>query len=295
MFKKLKGKVKLFRDLLKYFKSPGSMIIHTHKEIESNEAISNWCFFVQGPIPLLKKDELKQLRRAYPKSQIILSTWHEDNIDRSFFNGLNITLVLNHKPRFSGIMNSNYQLVQIKKGLQLIDCKKTDFVVKLRIDVMPRYPHLLVPYFEKLEQNYPNRIWGADINTKIDLPFSLSDICMWSKTENFINYWGAADLVSCDINPKQYIAESKGFTDLDFMAKFMPAEAHYCYSWKVAKNCSSVPFSSEAWNESLKKEIGVFSSLHIGLYFNKYSHFHTVYTQEKMKYLGFEEWLCLQY
>lgn len=295
MHKNLKTRVKLLRDLLTYYRSPGAIIINAQSKVEPVEATSKWCFFIQGPVSLLKKHELEQLRRAYPESQIVFSTWYEENVEKEFFDRLSISLILNKKPQFSGIMNSNYQLVQINNGLKLLDREEIDYIVKLRIDALPRYPHQMVPYFKKLDQSYPNRIWGADINTKIDIPFSLSDICMWSNTDNFYNYWEAPELTSCDISPKQYIKDSKGFTDSNFIAEFKPAEAHYCFSWMLAKSNSAIPFSLKAWKEALSKEVGVFNSLHIGLYFNKYSHLHSVYGQKEMKYLGFEHWLCLQY
>lgn len=286
---------KLIRDLIKYSRSPGAVVSYVPKTIIEDLIEDQWCFIIQGPLELMSKSDIESLRLAYPRCQIILTTWNVKKNYHDYFTKHGIDVLLNTKPEHTGVMNSNLQLVQMKKAIKHIDESRIKYVVKLRIDAMPKFPHSLVPYFNKLDRQFPNRVWGVDINTKSALPFSLSDICMWSNIENFKNYWSSPELVATDINPSTYIEKSDTFKDISYVEMFKPAEAHFCYSYLSAKSKDTVSFDVQSWNKSLQREFGVFSSLYIGLYFNKYSHFHTVYSRKNDDYLGFEDWLCRQY
>jgi len=292
---KIKHWGKLIRDLIQYSRSPGAVVSYVPKTISEDLIEDRWCFIIQGPLDLMNKRDIESLRLAYPRCRIILTTWYSKKNYHAYFTDLSIDVLFNTKPVNTGVMNSNLQLIQMKKAIKHIDDSKIKYVVKLRIDAMPKFPHRLVPYFKKLERQFPNRVWGVDINTKSTLPFSLSDICIWSNIENFKSYWISPELVSTNINPSTYIEKSDAFKDMQYIEMFKPAEAHFCHSYLSSKSKDDVSFSLQSWNKSLQKEFGVFSSLYIGLYFNKYSHFHTVYSRNTDDYLGFEDWLCRQY
>ena len=119
--------------------------IFSNNNMISDELIS---FVVQGPI--IKKGEnttkevLKSIKLHFPKSEIVLSTWENEDINDLLYDKLVLSQLPNSIVLFTGHQcNVNRQIVSAVRGIE-ISTKK--YVVKTRTDTLFENNNLLEKY-----------------------------------------------------------------------------------------------------------------------------------------------------
>ena len=166
-----------------------------NKNTEKNNG--DVAIIIQGPIVYEKNFTLETIKtylKNFPGSHIVLSTWTGQDIKD--FKKLKIDLILNEKPKNSGISNINYQIVSTYNGI--IEAKKNNvtYVLKTRTD-QRIYSEKALDYFKDILRIFPletgkiprGRIITTDINTFRFRPYSISDMTLFGFYEDMFNYW----------------------------------------------------------------------------------------------------------
>ncbi|TRZ53059.1 hypothetical protein D4R99_01500 [bacterium] len=152
---------------------------------------------IQGPIIKEKQftfETVKIYKKLFPSAHIILSTWEDEDVKE--FETLDIDILLNKKPKNSGISHINYQIVSTKNGINT--AKKHGFVYSLKTRTDQRiYNVKALSYCKNLIKTFPienskilkGRIIGISTNTFKYRPYSISDMFLFGFTEDMEQYW----------------------------------------------------------------------------------------------------------
>lgn len=156
---------------------------------------------IQGPI--IEKDNftiesIKLYRKLYPKSLIILSTWVDSNPkDINKLRSLDVEVLLNDKPNFSGESNINFQIVSSKAGIIKAKTLGAEYVMKTRTDQRMYSPNVdqflfnIINLFP-LNPGIPvqkKRIIGISMNTFQFRMYGLSDMFMYGHIDDMLLFW----------------------------------------------------------------------------------------------------------
>jgi len=152
---------------------------------------------------------LKHYRRLFPKSFMVLSTWSGGLLPaiRDQASALDIHCVESQCPQISGIMNVNKQIVSTARGINaLLRLSAPTLVMKVRTDYFPWRPDKAVSCLLTQEGllGGAGRLWGLDINTRLDLPFSVADMFQLGRTEVMKTFWTEEPLYPKDISVNQF-------------------------------------------------------------------------------------------
>lgn len=157
-------------------------------------------FVLQGPVvPGNSARVLFVLRRLYPASTIVVSTWKGAAPDLVAALRHNCDqLVLSSPPAHAGGSNRNLQVVSTLAGLRQAQALGVETVVKMRLDTGLLAPHLF-ELFRVLTATYDDarlsglgqrrRIFVNQTYTKKYIPYHVSDILMLGTTDDLIRYW----------------------------------------------------------------------------------------------------------
>ncbi|MBY5947412.1 WavE lipopolysaccharide synthesis family protein [Photobacterium rosenbergii] len=160
-------------------------------------------FVVQGPVRPETDHCLNSIRKYFPKSKIILSTWENELIDNLIFD----ELIMSKDPGSMDITihneivakeNTNRQIISTLSGLNKV---KSEYCVKLRSDNIITSKNFLSLFFEA--QNYSrdakysfleNRVLVSSVNTVdprsfIGFVYQVSDWFFFGKTRDVLNFW----------------------------------------------------------------------------------------------------------
>ena len=163
-----------------------------------NEA---YAIIMQGPV--ITKDNftletLSLYRHVYPGIQIILSTWHID--DLTFIGKLDklrIRLIENEKPGIAGAFNINLQITTTANALKTLDPDCTRFVLKTRTDQrcckavdFLGYLHFLQTYFPlRIETAIEQRLVIISLDTLQKRLYGITDMFMFGTLSDMKKYW----------------------------------------------------------------------------------------------------------
>lgn len=234
-------------------------------------------FVFQGPI--IFESELYQgladYRRIFPNSQIILSTWNKVDVDVEYLQSLQIDSVFPLQPANTGILGVNRQIVGVGAA---IDCihqwrrKSGTTVFKLRTDYFPRKPCDLYWLLKSLEGIFGNhRIWGVDINTKRNIPFSFADIMNCGSYENMRMYWASDVLNGSNIGRTVFLSATEHGQSIDKVVEYGTPETFLMLRYLKRRGFSLDFNSLSDYHYMLAKELGILDADQIGLAFDKYS------------------------
>ncbi len=234
-----------------------------NKRIDSN----NISIIVQGPIIKDVTEKcLKQTRKVFKNSQIILSTWIGENTEGLIYD----ELILSNEPlkaRFNKkddkeVNHTNFQLVSIQNALPKI---KGKYCLKLRTDAYVKSSSFLkqwdkYPNFNKNYKFFKHRILIPSVYSReafdltgIPMPFHPSDIFMFGLSEDIIDYFAKTNLMTEDElgNWKYLHPEKAPFSQLTYR---YCAEQYYCYNW-AKRHLTEIVFDD--WSDWSNENINI--------------------------------------
>lgn len=244
------------------------------------EIFDSTCIGVvfQGPVV----DEYKLLaglthyRKLLPDSCIVLSTW-ENNIKSNLMQELKrikVSYIESKPPSINGIMNVNRQIVSTAAGIKILQNQvKPDFIIKTRTDYFPWRPDRAIQQIKTLSRFLieSDRIWGIDFNTRMDLPFSFSDILQIGPANLMRDYWRTDGLYPADVSTKQFLKLTDQQRDIEAILRLQPAEIFLARRYLVGRGCTYDFSSLKDYHDALVHWFGILDSHHIELAFGKYS------------------------
>ena len=169
-----------------------------NKKCKNNNS-DNIVIIFQGNINYINKLLLgiKYYRDSFPNAIIILSTWEGELRDSHESIANYCEIVYSKIPEEKGLLGVNMQIIGMRAAFkQIYDMRiKNPLVVKIRTDFFPFEPIKMIQYIESMEIFIgENRLWGVDIGTKKNIPFSFSDMIMIGRYEKMIEYWSECPL-----------------------------------------------------------------------------------------------------
>jgi hypothetical protein len=156
-------------------------------------------FVIQGPLGKYINKSVFSIRKYYPKSSIIISTWENENFD-NVANCNDIEFVVSKDPgavsdhvNGSKKDNVNRQIISTSAGLKLV---KTKYTVKTRPDIVFKNS-ALIKYYNKHSQKqiklFSESILVPNYNVKnpdlISIIFHPSDLLILGPTIDIKNYF----------------------------------------------------------------------------------------------------------
>ena len=193
---------KISSNFITYHKRP----INTINIIAENRVLNTLpqhAIVIQGPI-IESKDftyqTIKLYKRNYPKIYIILSTWDDqNNTILNKIKELDVYVIKNKKPKFSGVSNINLQIKSSKEGILLAKHLGADYVLKTRTD-QRFYEANVDTYFFNLLLTFPlfnitnaqkSRIISMNLNSFKDRIYGITDMLNYGYIDDMLNFWTA--------------------------------------------------------------------------------------------------------
>jgi hypothetical protein len=259
----------------------------------------------QGPIIDVEKlkEGLTHYRRLLPASTIAISTWegaiHSDL--RSFARHLGVSCVESSPPLVGGIMNVNRQIVSTSNGINsLLIESSPELILKARTDYFPWRPDKAIRQKQTFTRllGGRDRIWGIDFNTRLDLPFSFSDIFQLGSAESMKTYWCGDTLYPNDISVEQFFKLTRHQQDTAEVLRLQPAEIFLARRYLIRRGATFDFHSSNDYKRALAEWFGILDSQHIELAFGKYSLAVPGYepmppTDKRKYYVKNQDWLAM--
>lgn len=162
---------------------------------------SSTAIIIQGPLYGLKsfvRETISFYMKIFKDVPIILSTW-EDECKKEFLCEYekypNIKLIRNIKPKSS--FNVDFQTLSTNEALNFAKSKNVNYCLKTRTDTRI-YKKNSIYFLKNLLKSFPvekkyseieNRIITCSIDTRKYRVYGLSDIFLFSSTENLIKYF----------------------------------------------------------------------------------------------------------
>ena len=160
-------------------------------------------FVVQGPIhPTNTKRSLLKLRKVFPGSQVILSTWECEDTE-----GLDADLVLLNKDPGPSVfvyskrneavkVNINRQVTSTLNGLKMV---KTKYAAKLRADNILHSDNVLKLFNQYTKRNIDfsclnhrlvcSNFFAKEYERGLPVPYFFSDFFQFGETEDLLKVW----------------------------------------------------------------------------------------------------------
>lgn len=161
---------------------------------------ANTAIVMQGPLALENEFTLNSVllyRQHYPDSQIIVSTWSgQPGEALGSIEKAGARVVLSDLPAYSGISNTNYQIVSTRAGIEAACASGKAYVLKTRTDQRFYAPSSL-EFLHNLLQTFPvkgkwrqkRRIAGISLNTFKYRLYGMSDMFLFGGAEDLLEYW----------------------------------------------------------------------------------------------------------
>lgn len=232
----------------------------------------------QGPVidEAKLREGLAHYRRLLPASPITVSTW-EGAVSadfREYLQALRVSCVESRAPAVAGIMNVNRQIVSTAQGIAcLLQDSNPVIIAKTRTDYFPWRPDKAVRQMQAHERLLGSRarIWGIDFNTRMDLPFSFSDIFQIGPVDILKDYWRGDMLYPEDVSVKQFFKLTDHQKDIAAILSLQPAEIFLARRYLEGRGCAYDYSSLADYQAALSDWFGILDSQHIELAFGKYS------------------------
>lgn len=238
----------------------------------------SFAIVMQGP--LCKKDNMtvnsiKFYKKTYPLADIIVSTWNDESEeDVNELANLGVTVIQSEKPRFSGIMNVNYQLKSSLAGVKRAKELGCEFSVKTRTDQRICRPFIFDSMISAIKL-FPGGVGqkGRIVTLGVCsggmfIPYHTCDFLYLGYTEDLINVFSAP--FDCrdynEMPPKKNLSESRR----ENSEKMYPPEIyilkHYCKDFLKLSGDDTI---KEHWNVT-KNYLVCYGMNDVDLMWNKY-------------------------
>ena len=154
---------------------------------------------VQGPIRHEYSFTLQTIKTYllnFPDSQIILSTWNDEDIN-SFIpltsENPNLHIITQEKPNNPGISNINLQICSTTVGLQKLKTMGIAYAIKTRTDQCMFDPLALIKLKDIYTQYAKNsKIITLSLGSFLFRPYGVSDFFQFGLTESLDKFWNVA-------------------------------------------------------------------------------------------------------
>lgn len=242
---------------------------------------------------------LEQYRRLLPDARMVVSTWTGQKLDqlKAAAAKLHVRILESEPPQISGIMNVNKQIISTAYGIEaLLNDFPVQIIAKARTDYFPWRPDRAFATaisLERLLGGHP-RIWGLDLNTRADLPFSFADIFQVARTDAMRKYWRADMLYEKNISPTEFISATNNQQDQSAILALEPGEIFLAKRYLNFLNCDYDFSRDKDYYAALAEWFGILESHHIELSFSKYSNFFPGLEpphQRRKQYMSLARWL----
>jgi hypothetical protein len=272
-------------------------------EIEDEEYNNDsTAIIIQGSIYGIKTfviETIKLYKKLFSKTTIILSIWN-DEIDSNFLSickELQIEIIINKKVKT--LFNTNLQIISTSSGLDLAKKLNKKFTLKTRTDCriykknsIQQMKNLLKIFPLDMKFNFlKNRIISCSIDTRKYRVYGLSDILMFSLTDNLINYFKNEDFEqSLDrLNMGKHpvlINETIVINEIFLCARYL------------MNNDIKIDWSLEDWWNKCRDIFCVIDAKAIDFFWYKYhwkyeQRFESNYTSNFNQAMSFSDWLNL--
>jgi hypothetical protein len=237
----------------------------------------NLVFIFQGPMifPVSLYKGLSVYRQIFPKAQIILSTWNKEDVDIEYLRSLNVDFVFPLPPDSLGVLGVNRQIVGVSAAVNSIYSSRKNEntnVFKFRTDYFPRKPYDLYRLLKAFQKIFGrHRIWGVDINTKMNIPFSFSDIMNCGSYEKMRLYWAGDFLGQSNVDRIDFFRSTDNGQNIEKIIKYGTPETYLATNYLKRLGYSPNLNSLKEYHALLGKEFGIIDADQIGLAFDKYS------------------------
>lgn len=265
--------------------------------------IATTAIVLQGPIIHNKSftlETVKQYKRNYPHSIIIVSTWkNQDEKQLSLIEKEGVYVLLNSQPEKSGPLNINYQIASTIKGINFAKSLGAEFVIKTRCDQRFYAPNVLeylyaliltFPLPLKFSQKLKYRIVSPNFTTLKYRTYGIADMIMYGHVDDMLLYWGA----DFDFREK----ENTSNISIGDYAKLRYAETYLCTEFLKKIEWEIQWTFQDSW-EAYKNLFIIIDYTSLDLFWLKYN----VHEEYRFKYyqdhtyelFTFSDWLTLQH
>ncbi|MCK4809722.1 MAG: hypothetical protein KAS99_02150 [Candidatus Omnitrophica bacterium] len=203
----------LLRDLIEVVEENAKVFITYHSRPMDSASVctkrddvrnqKRLAIIIQGPIVCKNDFTLETVRiykEHYSNALIILSTWEDENSDAvKRFEELDVSVILNKKPDYSGISNINFQIVSAGSGIRKAQELGVEYALKTRTDQRIYAPNV-ADYLSNIVEVFPvsrgyerqrKRIVGVSLNTFKYRMYGLSDMMIYGYIDDMLLYWNA--------------------------------------------------------------------------------------------------------
>jgi hypothetical protein len=196
-------------------------------------------------------------------------------------------------------MNVNRQIVSTAKGIKaILDYASPSLIIKARTDYFPWRPDKAISAIDEFNRLLGDRarVWSLDTNTRIDLPFSVSDIFQVGPSESMRAYWSEEPLYSRDISVQEFFELTNFQRDKDAILRLQPAEIFLALRYLKFMGCMYNYMSIDDYYQALGDWFGILDSQHVEFAFPKYTFMTPGYEPidiRNKRYVKTQDWLAM--
>jgi hypothetical protein len=263
---------------------------------------SSTAIIIQGSIYGIKSfviETIKLYKKLFQNTVIILSIW-EDEIDSNFLSKckeLNIEIIINKK--IKTLFNTDLQILSTAAALNLAKKLDKKFTLKSRTDCRI-YKNNAISHIKNLLKIFPidkkfnflnDRIISCSVDTRKYRVYGLSDILLFSSTENLINYFNN------ELFEKSLERLNLGKHPVLINDTLVINEMFLCARYLMNKNIS-INWTLEDWWNKCREIFCIVDSKTIDFFWYKYhwkyeQRFESNYTTDFNQAMLFSDWLHL--
>lgn len=268
-----------------------------NKECFSSETNEKFAIVLQGPYigeNNFTIETLRRYRKNFPNGLIILSTWSVPKSIELDLQKIDVKIILNKMPQYSGFANVNLQIVSSREGLLLAKKLGAKYALKTRTDQRIHNPNFF-DYMLSLLKTFPlevnhskqhSRLIACSLNTFKLRMFGISDMFLFGEIDDVIRYWN----VPLDNRDESGIDKLNTWR-LHAMKQL--SEVYFCTEY-LRSIGADVVFTLESSLRKIVEHFIIVDQNAIGLFWDKYT-----YDQNRYDYgfydpqLSFNDWLNL--
>lgn len=217
---------------------------------------SQLAVVVQGPI-VTKNDftveTLRWLKKTWPSSKIILSTWDEallEDVGKKVPHGVHV--VCQSKPNYVGPYNVNLQLRSTQLGISKAREIGANFILKMRSDQRIGHPgaiHQLEFLRKTGSKKHESRLVVLSANSFVNRNFGLSDFFSYGTSVDQSLLWGMDEVKENDCWPMNETPEARIWSSFAAQLGYKIEESSEYFSF-LRHKVSIVDASSLDWSWS---------------------------------------------
>jgi hypothetical protein len=236
------------------------------------------AIIMQGPLAEqfdFTRETVRLYRHSMPDSPLIVSTWDDQPKERlAELRSLGATVVAGPKPSVAGRLNVNLQVTSTRRGLERAREIGCSHAAKTRTDQRLFAVHVLAGLTD-IARAYPivsharprERIVVMSRWTSRYCPLYLSDMFMFGRTDDLIDYW-SPELDTSSLTASQYLAQAASLDDLKQIAEGTPE--YFLIESYLRRIGDPAEFSLRYWWRLLAERFLVLDPHMLDFYWPKY-------------------------